>query len=320
MKWFNNRERNRRYPVEQSRFLRGKGLKMLRKYLRFFGVGALVCGLMMSFVGSKSDAAVMTPPFATDTFLSDFDVCLYLHPSYIMQPNEVLIRVKGSDFPGTSTTVRREVNATPGFFGTDTVNTEFQSMHLAGGVVTPGAFFGTPVQFKVGQGTGFRPGLGRSPGQVAENAGPLNGQLDVFPANSVFDLFLDVWVDVNTDGLVDNGEVLRNFDQSLRMANPTLNGFPPPVGDFYELIGWGDPSDPKPGEFGAIVNTSRINFYVVNPDGTNSNILAAQIDPIDDCPHTHTITPEPTSMVLFGGLMVMPILRGFRRGNRTLSV
>ena len=153
---------------------------MLRKFLRFFGVGAFVCGLMMSFVGSKSDAAVMTPPFATDTFLSDFDVCLHLHPSYIMQQNEVLVRVKGSDFPGTSTTVRREVNATPGFFGTDTVNTEFQSMHLAGGVVTPGAFFGTPVQFKVGQGTGFRPGLGRSPGQVAENAGPLNGQLDVF--------------------------------------------------------------------------------------------------------------------------------------------
>jgi hypothetical protein len=237
-----------------------------------------------------------------------------------MQPNEVLIRVKGSDFPGTSTTVRREVNATPGFFGTDTVDTEFQSMHLAGGVVTP-AFFGTPVQFKVGQGTGFRSGLGRSPGQVAENAGPLNGQVDVFPANSQFDLFLDVWVDVNTDGLVDNGEVLRNYDQSLRMANPTLNGFPPPVGDFYELIGWVGPSDPQLGEFGAFVNTSRINFYVVNPDGTNSNILAAQIDPIDaDCPHTHTITPEPTSIVLFGGLMIMPILRRMRAGNRTLPV
>ena len=318
MKWFNNRERNRRYPVEQSRFLRGKGLKMLRKFLRVFGVGALVCGLMMSFVGSKSDAAVMTPPFATDTFLSDFDVCLHLHPSYIMQPNEVLIRVKGSDFPGTSTTVRRELNATPGFFGTDTVNTEFQSMHLAGGVVTPGAFFGTPVQFKVGQGTGFRPGLGRSPGQVAENAGPLNGQLDVFPANSLFDLFLDVWVDVNTDGLVDNGEVLRNYDQSLRMANPTLSGFPPPPGDVYKSLGWVDVNDLLLGEFGANVNTSRINFYVVNPDGTNSNFLAAQLDPLAS--HAHTVTPEPTSMVLFGGLMVMPILRRFRKGNRTLSV
>jgi hypothetical protein len=276
---------------------------------------------MLSLPCSKSEAAVMTPPFATDTFSSSFKVSLYLQPGYFGLPQEVLFSAEGSDFPGTSTTVRREVDATPGFFGTDTVNTEFISMHLAGGVVTPGAFFGTPVQFKVGQGTGFLPGLGRSPGQVSEYAGPLNGQLDVFPANSVFDLFLDIWVDVDSNGDVDAGEVLRNYDQSLRMANPTLNGFPPPVGDFYELIGWVGPSDPQLGEFGATVNTSRINFYVVNPDGTNSNILAAQIDPIDaDCPHTHTITPEPTSIVLFGGLMIMPILRRMRAGNRTLPV
>lgn len=301
---------------------------MLRKYLRFFGVGALVCGGMLSFVGSKSDAAVMTPPFDTDTFSSDFDVSLYLLPAYIMQPNGAKVRVKGSDFPGTSTAVRREVNATPGFFGTDTVNTEFHSMHLAGGVVTPGAFFGTPVQFKVGQGTGFRPGLGRSPGQVAENALPMNGVLDVFPANSVFDLFLDVWVDVNVDGLVQDGEVIRNFDHSVRMINITLRGFPPPAGDVYRSIGRGDTTvhvdDPLLGEFGADLITNRINFYVVNPDGTNSNFLAAQLDLLDpldaDGQHTHTITPEPTSMVLFGGLMVMPILRRFRKGKRTLSV
>jgi hypothetical protein len=191
-------------------------------------------------------------------------------------------------------------------------------MHLAGGVVTPGAFFGTPVQFKVGQGTGFRPGLGRSPGQVAENAGPLNGQLDVLPAKSVFDLFLDIWVDVDSDGLVEDGEVLRNYDQSLRMANPTLSGFPPPPGDVYKSLGWVDVNDLLLGEFGATVNTSRINFYVVNPDGTNSNFLAAQLDPLAS--DTHLVTPEPTSMVLFGGLMVMPILRRFRKGKRTLSV
>ena len=237
-----------------------------------------------------------------------------------MQPNEVLVRVKGSDFPGTSTTVRREVNATPGFFGTDTVNTEFQSMHLAGGVVTPGAFFGTPVQFKVGQGTGFRPGLGRSPGQVAENAGPLNGQLDVFPAKSVFDLFLDVWVDVDTDGLVDNGEVLRNFDQSLRMANPTLSGFPPGqfALDVYTSVGWVAVNDLLLGEFGATVNQSRINFYIVNPDGTNSTFIAAQLDPL--LLNQHIVTPEPTSMALFGGLMIVPIWRKLRAGKRTAPV
>jgi hypothetical protein len=144
--------------------------------------------------------------------------------------------------------------------------------------------------------------------------------LDVFPANSVFDLCLDVWVDINTDGVVDNGEVLRNFDQALRMANPTLSGFPPPSGDVYESLGWVAKNDVLLGEFGATatVNTSRINFYVVNPDGSNSNCIAAQLDPLAS--DTHTVTPEPTSMVLFGGLMIMPILRGFRRGNRTLSV
>ena len=291
---------------------------MLRKFLRVFGIGALVCGGMMSFVDSKSDAAVMTAPFATDTFPSRFGVSLYLQPGYFGLPQEVLVSAAGSDFPGTSTTVRREVNATPGFFGTDTVNTEFVSMHQKGGVVTPGPFFGTPVQFKVGQGTGFRPGLGRSPGQVAEYTGPLNGDLDVFPANSVFDLFLDIWVDVDSDGLVEDGEVLRNYDQSLRMANPTIRGFPPPPGDVYKTLGWVDKDDLLLGEFKLNVNTSRINFYVVNPDGTNSNFLAAQLDPLAS--HAHTVTPEPTSMVLFGGLMVMPILRRFRKGKRTLSV
>jgi hypothetical protein len=277
---------------------------------------------MLSLPCSQSEAAVMTPPFATDTFSSSFKVSLYLQPGYSGLPQEVLFSAEGSDFPGTSTTVRREVDATPGFFGTDTVNTEFQSMHLAGSVVTGGPFFGTPVQFKVGQGTGFRPGLGRSPGQVAENAGPLNGQLDVFPANSVFDLFLDVWVDINVDDLVQDGEVLRNFDQSLRMANPTLSGFPPGQFnlDVYTSVGWVDVNDLLLGEFGANVNTSRIDFYVVNPDGTNSNFLAAQLDPTLLNEHIVPPVPEPTSIVLFGGLMVMPILRRFRKGKRMLSV
>jgi hypothetical protein len=279
---------------------------------------------MLSLPCSKSEAAVMTPPFANDTFSSCFREYLYLLPAYTGQPNEVLVETYGCDFPNTLSTVRREINAFSGFFGTDTVNTEFISMHLAGSVVTPGAFFGKPVQFKVGQGTGFRPGLGRSPGQVAENAmTPLNGQLDVFPANSVFDMFLDVWVDVNVDNSVQDGEVLRNYDQSLRMANPMLSGFPPGqfVLDVYTSVGWVGLNDPKLGEFGATVNTSRINFYVVNPDGTNSNFLAAQLDPT--LLNQHIVpppVPEPTSIVLFGGLMVMPILRRFSKGKRTLSV
>ena len=294
---------------------------MLRKHLRLFGISALVCGWMMSFVESKSDAAVMTPPFATDTFSSSFNVSLYLQPGCFGLPQEVLVHATGSDFPGTSTTVLREINAFTGYCGTDTVNTMFVSMHLAGGVVTPGAFFGTPVHFKVGQNNGFRPGLGLSPGQVAENIGtPTNGLIDVFPTKSLFDLFLDIWVDVDSDGLVEDGEVLRNYDQSLRMENPTLRGFPPPPGDYYTSTGSIGYNNSLLGEFSSPSNlsTGRINFYVVDPLGINSNCIAAQLDPLAS--DTHLVTPEPTSMVLFGGLMAMPILRRFRKGKRKLSV
>jgi hypothetical protein len=237
----------------------------------------------MSFVESKNDAAVMTPPFATDTFPSSFNVSLYLQPGCFGLPQEVLVHATGSDFPGTLSTVLREINAFTGYCGTDTVNTMFVSMHLAGGVVTPGAFFGTPVHFKVGQNNGFRPGLGLSPGQVAENIGtPTNGLIDVFPTKSLFDLFLDIWVDVDSDGLVEDGEVLRNYDQSLRMENPTLRGFPPPPGDYYTSTGSIDYNNSLLGEFSSPSNlsTGRINFYVVNSDGTNSKFLAAQLDPL----------------------------------------
>jgi hypothetical protein len=294
---------------------------MLRKYLSFFGIGALVCGGMLSLSCSKSEAAVMTPPFATDTFHSGFEMSIFLQPTYTGLPFEVEVTAFGVDAPGTVSTVLREVNAFSGYFGTDTINTEFISMHLAGSVVSSGAFFGTPVQFKVGQNNGFLPGLGRSPGQVAENIGtPLNGLLDVLPAKSIFDLCVDVWVDINLDGVVDIGEVMRNFNQFLRMKDDTLQQFPPLVGDSYISEGWLGKNDLLAGEFGplAMVQTSRIDFFVVDPDGTNSGILAFKLDPLAS--HKHTITPEPTSMVLFGGLMVMPILRRFRRGNRTLSV
>jgi len=297
---------------------------MLRKYLRFFGVGALVCGWMMSFVGSKSEAAVLSGPTAVDEFPSSFTEFLYLQPVFTGQGGEVLVEIFGSDFLNTKSRVRRELDATSGFFGTDTIDTLYESMHLVGGVEPPSAYSGIPVQVKVGQSNGFRPGLGLSPGQVAEYAlTTQNGKLDVFPADSVFDMFLDIWVDKDTDGIVDNGEVLRNFDQSLRMVNSTFSGFPPSsitgVIDMYSVAGWVGISDPLLGQFGAMPDTtSRINFYIVNSDGTNSGTVGAQLG--FEFPSTHTVTPEPTSMVLFGGLMAMPILRRFRKGKRTLSV
>ena len=296
---------------------------MLRKYLRFFGVGALVCGWMMSFVGSKSEAAVLIGPTAVDEFPSSFTEFLYLQPVFTGQGGEVLVEIFGSDFLNTKSRVRRELDATSGFFGTDTIDTLYESMHLVGGVEPPSAYSGIPVQVKVGQNNGFRPGLGLSPGQVAEYALPRNGKLDVFPANSVFDMFLDIWVDKDTDGLVDNGEVLRNYDQSLRMENLTFSGIPPSsipgVYDMYSVTGWVGLFDPLLGQFGAVpTTTSRINFYIVDSDGSNSGTVGAQLG--FEFPSTHTVTPEPTSMALFGGLMIVPIWRKLRAGKRTASV
>ena len=296
---------------------------MLRKYLRFFGVGALVCGWMMSFVGSKSEAAVLIGPTAVDEFPSSFTEFLYLQPVFTGQGGEVLVEIFGSDFLNTKSRVRRELDATSGFFGTDTIDTLYESMHLVGGVEPPSAYSGIPVQVKVGQNNGFRPGLGLSPGQVAEYALPRNGKLDVFPANSVFDMFLDIWVDKDTDGLVDDGEVLRNYDRSLRMENSTFSGIPPSsipgVYDMYSVAGWVGLSDPLLGQFGAMPDTtSRINFYIVDSDGSNSGTVGAQLG--FEFPSTHTVTPEPTSMALFGGLMIVPIWRKLRAGKRTASV
>ena len=278
---------------------------------------------MMSFVGSKSEAAVLIGPTAVDEFPSSFTEFLYLQPVFTGQGGEVLVEIFGSDFLNTKSRVRRELDATSGFFGTDTIDTLYESMHLVGGVEPPSAYSGIPVQVKVGQNNGFRPGLGLSPGQVAEYALPRNGKLDVFPANSVFDMFLDIWVDKDTDGLVDDGEVLRNYDRSLRMENSTFSGIPPSsipgVYDMYSVTGWVGLFDPLLGQFGAVpTTTSRINFYIVDSDGSNSGTVGAQLG--FEFPSTHTVTPEPTSMALFGGLMIVPIWRKLRAGKRTAPV
>jgi hypothetical protein len=299
---------------------------MLKKFLFRWGTGAFACGCLLLGGGGESRAGVISGPTEVDKFSSSFDEYLFLMPAYTGLLDEVKVRTQGGDFPGSLSTVIRELNAVNGFYGTDTIDTEFQSMHLKGSVTQSSVplFVGpppVPVHFKVGQGNGFRPGLTRSPGQVAEIPNPPpppfapfpppNGALDEFPAHSVFDLFIDVWVDINFDDFVDNGEVLRNYDQSLRMQNDFLTGFPPGgTGvDIYTTAGWVDIADPLLGEFGADVFTSRINFYVVNPDGTNSGLLAAQLDPTLLNQH---IVPEPTSMAVFGGLMLLPFRRRLR--------
>lgn len=294
---------------------------MLKKFLYRWGTGAFACGCLLLMGGGESQAGVISGPTEVDKFSSSFDEYLFLLPAYTGLLSETKVRTQGSDFPGSLSTVIRELNAVNGFFGTDTIDTEFQSMHLRGSVTEPNWLSGLPVHFRVGQDNGFRPGLTRSPGQVAEIPNPPpppyapfpppNGALDEFPAHSVFDLFIDVWVDINVDDIVDDGEVLRNYDQSLRMRNDFLTGFPPGASgvDIYNTAGWVDISDPFLGEFGAAVSNSRINFYVVNPDGTNSGFLAAQLDPTLLNQH---IVPEPTSMAVFGGLMLLPFRRRLR--------
>ncbi len=276
-------------------------------------IASLACGTSAPL----ASAGVVTGPTAEDTFFSSFKMGLRLLPGYTQLGQDVCVVAEGNDFPGTQAHVIRELNAFNGFFGTDTVNTEFKSMHLAGSVVggcdnLSSMFIGTPVEFRVGQGNGFLPSLGVSNGQVAEvSPTPTNGQLDVFPAKSVFDLFVDVWVDINHDNSVDFGEVLRNFDYAARMSNSTLTGLPPTAfQDSYNLIGNVWIGDPLLGEFGANVLPLPIDFYVVNLDGTTSGILAAQLG---DCPcasEEHIITPEPSSMAIFGGLT---LLAGRRR-------
>ena len=262
-----------------------------------------ISGFALCTCAGQSQAGVVDSPYAKDEFYSSFDEYLILKASYTGMGSDIVVHTTGKDFPGTMSTVYRELNAHSGFFSTDTIDTEFVSMHLAGSVIEPPTtpFTGLPVQFKIGAGNGFLPSLGRSPGQVAEKPPtPQNGELDVFPAPSVFDLFIDVWVDINTDDIVDVGEVLRNFDDSLRMSNDVSSLPPTAFVDVYHSVGSVSVLDPLLGEFGATVSTDLIDFYVVNLDGTNSGILAAQLDPT--LLNEHIVTPEPSSLAAFAGL------------------
>ncbi|MFN7733043.1 MAG: hypothetical protein ACK5OB_14160 [Pirellula sp.] len=197
----------------------------------------------------------------------------------------------------------RELNAFVGPYGTDTVNTEFLSMHQAGFVdCGPGPLLGTPLEFKVGNGNGFLPGLGASYGQVWEKTGtPVNGKIDSFPADSKFDLFIDVWVDLNFDESVQFGEVLRNFGGPVIMTNDTFTSFPPWQSSYF------------------LDDTIPVDFFVVNLDGTNSGLLAARMGDCPDCgvpgaPNDiHEVLPEPNSLAIFAGLSLLGGRRQWKR-------
>lgn len=257
-----------------------------------------------------ANAGVISGPTALDTFPSTFRSTFRLFPGYTGLPGDVCISAKGSDFPGTNTNVIRELNAFVGPYGTDTVDTEFLSMHQVGKVVCgPTPLLGTPLEFKVGSGNGFLPGLGASYGQVWENIGtPVNGKIDSFPANSKFDLFIDVWVDLNTDDSIQFGEVLRNFVAPVIMTNNVFTGFPPWNTSYF------------------LDDTIPVDFFVVNLDGTNSGLLAARMGDCPDCgppgvPNdVHHVCPEPSSLAIFGGLALLAARRKWKQRREASSL
>jgi len=132
--------------------------------------------------------------------------------------------------------------------GRDTINTEIVNFTLTGGNVTLRAGAGTSF---------FNGGLGldNTRGQVQDlPSSPVDGTIQ-FPANSVFDVFFDLWIDINNDQVADVGEVFSNdirladasvdpVSYALRMnsqepdgVNPCPGGalvdIPPPAGTIY---------------------------------------------------------------------------------------
>lgn len=193
-------------------------------------------------------------------------------------------------------------------------------MNLVGTVATPVGI--RPVEIRAGENNGFFTGLEASTGQIREPAGPTpDGEINqpIAVSDSFFDVFFDIWVDINDDSMVDVGEVVRNFDDALRMENiqplPTL---PPPLGTDYESIGKVDANDPNLGTFAATVILNEVlDLKVVFLDGFAGEIHA-QLDP--EGGHTHSIIPLPAALPLFGtGSGILGFL-GWRRRRQAQAV
>jgi hypothetical protein len=267
--------------------------------------------------GVSASAGVVNGAFATDSFPSSFNYTVTALPAFTGLGGNVNV---GLIAQGT-TTVDREINA---FIqnGVDTIDTQITSSSAPGTTIS--GIPGLQTQIWIGNDPN-RPGLSgihavpiagalTSNGQVQENTGtPINGQLNVFPAKSIFDVFFDVWIDKDNNGVVNSGEILRNFNQALRVQNLSLDALPPKLDltDPYTLAGWVALADPLIGSFGATVNTSLINLFVVNNDGTNSGVIGATIDP--NIPSTHTPNPEPASLSLIATAVSILGYRHWRR-------
>ena len=260
-------------------------------------------------IADNANAAPVVPPLFVDNLSSSSFISLTLLPAWTTLPGNVVAPLSLTG----PTIIHREVNATG---SPETINTEIVEMDLVG------TGLGFDVEVRAGAGNGFFPGLAASTGQIRETgAGTVANQIDlpIAPTDSFFDVFFDIWVDIDSDGITDVGEVVRNFDAALRMENiqplPTL---PPPPGTDYQSVGKVLLTDLNLGTFAALVLNETINLNVVLADGSNSGSLHASLDPSGG--HTHSIIPIPAAFPLFGtGLGILGFL-GWRRRQKAQAV
>ena len=241
--------------------------------------GAL--GFLVALSSSPARAGVIDAPFVVDSFPSRLDLSLSLLPAWTGLPGPV---PASTSLFGSPTIIHREVSPFVQA-GLDTIDVEIVSMSLTGTVPT---LLGLrPVEVRVGAGNGFFPGLLRSGGQVQDKAGPPDGVIQ-FDANSIFDVFFDIWVDLNNDTIVNVGEVLRNFSHAVHMTNFALSSLPPALDGSDPYVGNGRvlAGDPNIGMFGAVVEPQPVDLFVVFPDGSAGGRHAVALSV------THVPTPE----------------------------
>jgi hypothetical protein len=204
-------------------------------------------------------------------------------------------------FTGTGPTLARSdpTNAAFNQGGLDTINTEILNLTLTGTMA------GSYAELRAGLGNGIYPGLQETRGQVQDNAGAPNGQID-FPAKSIFDVFFDVWVDSassGTVGVVDFGEVFSNDTRGItpfgnfaaRMSTMPLD-IPPPVGTIYTISGGVNEEDQMIGTFDA-TQFGPVYLYQIRPD--REPLEPFPFGRLDAAAH-EVILPEPYTLTLLG--------------------
>ena len=180
---------------------------------------------------------------------------------------------------------------------------------------------GVYAELRAGMNAGIYPGLQATRGQVQDKAGPPDEKID-FPANSIFDVFFDVWVDFNpfggTPGVVDLGEVFSNdirgftgFNFPARMSNTMLLDIPPPVGTTYTITGGVSDLDPMIGTFDATA-FGPVYLYQILPD--RRPLEPSPFGRLDAAAH-EVIIPEPATLALFGAGLGLLALRRRRKAG-----